>query len=315
VRLTFVSCGGVNHFGIPECPTSDGGVDAAGSGQFRATIEVRRGDHLESRNSTNFEEKAKVHGEVGADAKLKFIEAEHTQEVFIVATGGIVIRGGVTRRVRIEMPGGGYDPAHAGVRFFGDSIASDSGAGAFASTAEAAIGAYRAAEPRWSTFNPGGAYCAEPVFAPDSNTLKLSKGKTGQLAFYAKGKDGGRATAARWTLSGPENADFSPVSSQDAAPNNSYTVTTAPKGAQVKVTVKFTSTAGVGEKAWTQPIEGASNTSAGRSPGIGKDPATKAVPTTITNTPGRRASTAAPPTPIRRCSISFPERSPRVTRG
>jgi hypothetical protein len=32
-------------------------------------------------------------------------------------------------------------------------------------------------------------------------------------------------------------------------------VTNAPKGGQVKVTVKFTSTAGVGEKSWTQPTD------------------------------------------------------------
>jgi len=63
-------------------------------------------------------------------------------------------------------------------------------------------------------------------------------------------------SGARWTLLGPENADFSATSSQDAAPSISYTVNNAPKGGQVKVTVKFTSTAGVGEKAWTQPVEG-----------------------------------------------------------
>ena len=44
------------------------------------------------------------------------------------------------------------------------------------------------------------------------------------------------------------NAEFSPTSSQDPPANVSYTVTNAPKGGQVKVTVKFTSTAGVGEK-------------------------------------------------------------------
>jgi hypothetical protein len=154
--------------------------------------------------------------------------------------------------VKINMPGGTYDPAGARVDFFGaDKIPSDSGASAFASTAEAAIRVYRNAEPRWSTFKAP--FCAEPVFTPDSNTLKLSKGKTGQLGIYAKAKDGGRATAARWTLSGTENADFSPTSSQDPAPNVSYTVTNAPKGGQIKVTVKFTSTAGVGEKSWTQP--------------------------------------------------------------
>ena len=254
VRVTFFSCGGVTSFRIPECPTANGSVDARGSGEFHATIEVRDGDQLLSRQSSTFEEKAKVHGEVGADAKLKFIEVEHTQEAFIVASGGIVIRGGVTRRVRIEMPGGSYDPARASVRFFGDGISSDTGADAFASTAEAAIRSYKNAEPRWSTFSPP--YCAEPVFTPESNTLKLRKGEQKQLGIYARARqDGGRASAARWTLLGQENAEFSPATSEDPAPNISYTVTNAPKGGQVKVTVKFTSTAGVGEKSWTQPTE------------------------------------------------------------
>ncbi len=256
VRVTFVSCGGVNNYRVPECPTANGSVDAKGTGEFRATIEVFDGGQFVSRNSSVFEDKAKVHGEVGADAKLKFIEVEHTEEVFIVASGGIVIRGGVTRKVRIDMPGGRFNPAGASVRFFGDPIAPDSGAKAFASTAEAAIRSYRTAEARWSTFNPSGGYCAEPVFAPDSNTLKLRKGNSKQLSIYAKARaDGGRATEARWTLLNQENAAFLPTSSQDAAPTISYTVTNAPEGGFVKVKVKFTSTAGVGEKTWTQPTE------------------------------------------------------------
>jgi hypothetical protein len=32
VKITFVSCGGVNNFRIPECPTASGNVDANGSG-------------------------------------------------------------------------------------------------------------------------------------------------------------------------------------------------------------------------------------------------------------------------------------------
>jgi hypothetical protein len=35
----------------------------------------------------------------------------------------------------------------------------------------------------------------------------------------------------------------------------SYTVSNAPKGPKVRVTAKFTSTAGVGQKSWTQPID------------------------------------------------------------
>jgi hypothetical protein len=253
VRITFYSCGGVSSFRIPECPTADGSVDSGGSGDFSATIEIREGNRLASRQSSVFEEKAKAHGEVGADAKLKSIELEHTMEIFIVATGVGVVRGGVERKVKITMPGGSYNAAGAGVRYFGDSISSDSGANSFASTAEAAIGRYREAEPRWSTFPP---HCADPVFSPESNTLKLRKGEQKQLSVFAKSRrDGGQATEARWTLLSPENAEFSPTTSQEAAPKISYTVTNAPKGGQVKVTVKFTSTAGVGEKSWTQPTE------------------------------------------------------------
>jgi hypothetical protein len=256
VRVTFVTCKGASNFRIPECPTANGSVDATAKGEFRATVEVWDGSRLVSRNSSTFEDKAKTHGEVGPDAKLKFIDVEHTQEVFIVASGGIVIRGGVTRKVRITMPGGAYDPASASVRHFGDPVSADTGASAFASTASSALSAYKAAEPRWSTFNPSGGYCAEPVFSPDSNTLKLKKGDKNQLAIYAKAKqDGGRATAARWTLLGPVNADFSPSSSEDPALSASYTVTNSPKGGEVRVTVKFTSTAGVGEKSWTQPTD------------------------------------------------------------
>ena len=41
------------------------------------------------------------------------------------------------------------------------------------------------------------------------------------LAMYAKSRrDGGQATAAKWTLLSPENAEFSPTISQEAAPND-----------------------------------------------------------------------------------------------
>jgi hypothetical protein len=255
VRLTFVDCRGTTFRHIPECPTADGGADAEGSGQFRATIEIWDGGTLVSRNSSTFEDRTKAHGQVGADAKLKFIDVEHTQEAFIVASGGIVIRGGVTRKVRIDMPGGSYDPARASVRYFGDKVSDDSGAQAFAGTAAAALGGYQASEARWSSFDSG-ANCAEPVFSPASNTLKLRKNDSKQVSVFAKARaDGGRASEARWTLQGQENAEFSPASSDAAAPAVTYRVTNAPPNGLVRVTVKFTSTAGVGKGTWTQPTE------------------------------------------------------------
>ena len=256
VRVTFVSCRGANNFHIPQCPTANGSVDSSGTGEFRATVEIWDGGQLVSRQSSAFEDRAKTHGEVGPDAKLKFIDVEHTQEVFIVASGGVVIRGGVTRKVRIDMPGGQYDPAAASVRHFGDSVSSETGARSFPSTAASALSAYQEAEPRWSTFNPSGGHCAEPVFAPASDTLKLKKNDNKQLTIYAKAKqDGGRATGARWTLLKRGQRGLLADLLGGSTANASYTVTNAPKEGRVKVTVKFTSTAGVGEGSWTQPTE------------------------------------------------------------
>jgi hypothetical protein len=257
VRVTFYSCGGVTNFRLPECPTADGKVDGKGSGEFHATIEVRDGNRVVSRNSSLFEGKAEAHGQVGPDAKLKFIEVKHTEEALIIATGEhapIALRGGVAREVKITMPGGSYDPASAAVRFIGPDRLPDTGARSFAATADAALRTYRAAEPRWSSFDRR-PYCAEPVFSPESNTLKLKKGDKKQLGVFARAQDGGQAREARWTLLNQENASFSPSTAEAPAPTISYTVTEAPEDGFVKVTVRVTSTAGVGEKAWTQPTE------------------------------------------------------------
>jgi hypothetical protein len=261
VKLTFVSCSGVTAFNIPECPTANGTVDGRGAGQFSVTFEIRSSSQVLSRNTTNFEQKAKIHGEVGADAKLKSIDVEHTEEAFIVATTEsypIVIRSGVTRKVHITMPGGQFDPSQASVRFFGDPLKPDSGADSFANTAKAAIDSYRNAEARWSSYDRQ-PYCAEPVFNPASNGSKVKRGDQKQLTIYARARaDGGRASAAKWSLQAPLNADFSPTGSEDASPSVQYTVSKSPAGDQVRVTVKFTSTAGAGQKTWTQQIESSS---------------------------------------------------------
>ena len=90
-RVTFVSCGGVTAFNIPECPTAE----RQRRRQRQRRVQGRpsksaRSSQVVSRNTTNFEQKAKIHGEVGPDAKLKSIDVEHTEEVFIVATTGAI---------------------------------------------------------------------------------------------------------------------------------------------------------------------------------------------------------------------------------
>ena len=168
-----------------------------------------------------------------------------------------MIRGGFKREVKVNLPGGAYDPSAARVTPIEDPMDAGPSAAGFAKTVDSALRDFRSAEGRWSSFTPGpGGFCAEPVFSPDSNTIKLSRGKAGQLGIHARARsDGGQATEARWTLLTPLNAAFSPTSSDSAAPSIEYTVTNSPQGDQVMVTAKVTSTAGVGQRTWTQPIE------------------------------------------------------------
>ncbi len=255
IRVSFVSCGGVDRFSVPECPKADGSVDARGTGDFEATTEIRRGSRLESRTSTRFEDSAEVHGEVGADAKLKFIKVKQKQEMRIVSKSvGGIYRGGMQRDIEIRMPGGQYDPASAHATPLGDPVSADFGADAFRKTAAAALNGYRSAEARWSSFDRK-PFCAQAVFSPPGDTIKVKPGEKKQLGIYARAQDGGRATGARWELLGQSNADFSPGASQDPSPSIQYTVSKTPQGNEVRVTAKFTSTAGVGEDSWKQPIE------------------------------------------------------------
>ncbi|HEY6551341.1 MAG TPA: hypothetical protein VIY71_09110 [Solirubrobacterales bacterium] len=262
-RTRFAKCGGGGGFGVPECPAANGEVSASGNSNFEVTEEVLEGERVVSRRNTSIEAKSKARGKVAADAKLDYIIVNSAEATFIVASGGLVQRGTAEREVKVNMRSGKYDPAGAKVKYSGDARPND-GESSFASVVQNAIEAFRVGEvggsflrdDGWATFNrKRGPYCAKAVFSPDSNTLKLRKGKSGQVGIYAKAQDGGRASGARWTLLGQENANFSPSSSQDAGPSISYTVTNAPQNGFVKVTVKFTSTAGVGEDTWTQPTD------------------------------------------------------------
>ncbi len=258
IRVTFFSCGGVDRFRVPECPTAAGDVEApAASGDFSATIEVWEGNQLKSRNSSRFEDQSKALGKLGPDGKLRYVDVEHNQVVLVVASGGIVIRSEAARKVRIDMPGGKFNSDSATVLYSGDWFGANLGADGFARSAKAAIDSYKQAEPRWSSFDRK-PYCAQAVFSPAADTIKAKRGESKQLSIYAKAQaDGGRAIGARWTLVGLTNAEFSPVASQDASPTVQYTVSKTPQADQVKVTARFTSTAGVGEDSWKQPIEGA----------------------------------------------------------
>lgn len=266
VRITYVVCGTTGFFLPPECPKADGSVDTQTHGTMVTTEEVRDGDTVVSRSSTTNDETIRVHGKVAGDAKLDYIDVDYTQEAFALAGGGggapTVLRGSGHWTVRVDMRTGKYDLDGAKFTPSGDQgpIQKDN----LARWVGQAINDFREAEvggsflhtDGWSTFDRhGGDYCVEPTFDPASDTKRLKRGETGPLKMYAKARsDGGKAIEARWTTENPENAQFSPSTSSDAEATINYTVATSPQGAKVRVTVRVTSTAGVGKKEWTQDL-------------------------------------------------------------
>lgn len=252
VKIRYGTCGR-SGFGIPECPAANGDVESRSSSSGEVVYEIWEGtSRLVERARSQFESKAKAKGKVGPDARLKQIELEYSHEVFIVASGGIVRRGKSERKVKILMPDGQYDAEGARAKVTGDADAVKEDG--FGRVAKDAIDDFKAAEPRWSSFERK-PHCAEADFSPASNSLKLHKGDSGVLNVSAKARTGGTASEARWTLTGSESATLSPGSSTAPSPGFSYTVTDAPQSGFVKVTFRFTSTAGVGEGTWTQPTE------------------------------------------------------------
>ena len=170
-------------------------------------------------------------------------------------------QGTATRTIRVNMPSGQYDVQHSSTTITGDADAFD--ADDLAASIKTAIEEYKDAEnggsflhtDGWATENrQRDPYCAKAVFDPVSEAVRLSAGQAKTVSVYAQGNDGGRAAGARWTVMDTSNAVFTPSSPSGANPTINYTVSTSPSGDHVRVTLKFTSTAGVGKDTWTQPI-------------------------------------------------------------
>jgi hypothetical protein len=265
--MRFTTCGD-SGFYVPPCPSASGDAYTSGRDGGDLTQEVWDGDvgssKLLSRVSASFTSSTKAHGKVADDARLDYVDIDSTQEALTVATGGVVLRGSDVRRVRVDMRTGAYDAASSSVTIRGDASQAST---TFPLTVAAVTQAFREAEvggsflhtDGWSTFERKGkgGYCATALFTPKGNTVTLQPGQRGQLGISAKGRDGGKAAGARWTLLDPVSASFSPSAARGPSPSVSYQVTSSPSGKQVAVTAKFTSTAGVGENTWTQKLGGA----------------------------------------------------------
>jgi hypothetical protein len=259
VVTTFTKCGNGTYY-VLGCPHGDGDAPTSSRGSFDVTTRIMEGSKLIRSDSTTWRYEDKLLGKVKEDAQLSHYDFTRKEQKLTVATGGFVQGGSATRTVRVKMPSGTYDAARSQVSITGDPQAFKDDD--LAASVEMATDEYKAAQnggsflhtDGWATFDrKRDPYCAKAVFSPASDAVKLNKGQTGAVSVHAKGNDGKNATGARWTILDQHNALF-PGSVSGASPSISYTVSAVPVGDRVRMTVKFTSTAGVGQDSWTEPI-------------------------------------------------------------
>ena len=259
-KMTFVKCGNGTYY-VLGCPKSNGDANTSSRGSLDVTQRIMEGGTLIRQESTSWKYDDRLRGKVMEDAHLRHFDFKRKEVRLRVATGGFVQQGTATRTIRVNMPSGQYDVQHSSTTITGDADAFN--ADDLAASIRMAIEEYKEAEnggsflhtDGWATENrQRDPYCAKAVFDPVSEAVRLSKGQAKTVSVYAQGNDGGRAAGARWTILDPSNAVFTPSSPSGANPTLNYTVSNSPSGDHVRVTLKFTSTAGVGKDTWTQPI-------------------------------------------------------------
>jgi hypothetical protein len=260
-QTTFIKCGS-NFYYVSGCPKSNGEAPTQAKGRYTVTQRILRGNTLIHSSSTDATYEDKLLGKVEDTAKLKYFDFTRKEQSLTVASGGVVTGGTADRTVRVNMPSGSYDGRYTRVTINADPNTFKMQD--LAASIEEAIQEYKWAENGgsflhtygWATFDrPEGTYCAKAIFGPASEAITLQKNQAATVAIHAQGEDGGTATGARWTLIDTTNALFSPTSVTNPSPAINYTVSGSPVGDRVRMTAKFTSTAGVGKDKWTEPIK------------------------------------------------------------
>ncbi|HKP20804.1 MAG TPA: hypothetical protein VJT68_04770, partial [Thermoleophilaceae bacterium] len=260
-QTTFIKCGNKYYY-VDGCPKSNGEAPSQAKGRFTVTQRILQGGSLIYSSSTDSTYEDKLLGKVEDTAKLKYFDFTRKEQSLTVATGGVVTGGTADRTVRVNMPSGSYDGRYTRVTINADPNTFKMQD--LAASIEAAIKEYKEAENGgsflhtygWATFDrPEGTYCAKAIFAPTAEAITLQKNQAATVSIHAQGEDGGTATGARWTLIDTTNALFTPTSVTNPSPSINYTVSGSPVGDKVRMTAKFTSTAGVGKDKWTEPIK------------------------------------------------------------
>ncbi len=260
-----------DEFDAPKCPTADGKLDGTDSNPLEVRTTITKGAQTLRRESIETTETEKLAGQVADDAEFDSLELTDASR-FRFSVGGsqvahaVTIFGQILRTVRVNMRTGSYDSSPGGVTigatvdgiFLNDAelvnLASKTEADSnqeFAKIAQKEITRYHARETAFGAPNT----CAQLTFSPASNTLKLAQSAHGTFNGSINASDGGQASKARWSMTGQQNASFSPTSAPQPSPTFTYDVTRVGPGVSVQASFHVTSTAGVAELPWTQPTK------------------------------------------------------------
>ena len=281
IDVSLRSCGG-DGLKIAGCPTAQGVLEGHDTQELEVTFKVTEGGKLLLSQGLKFAGETTIKAQTGDDAKLDYYDVKHVYRLVGSFGGSKSAFGPVTidetyiGEAHVDMRSGsqqappaqvdvmitmaGADPAERIAAEIKLARETQSQADKeFSAEVDKATSNLRNEEAVW--LKPNG--CASMQFEPASETLKLQKGQTGTFKSRTEASGGGAPPSATWTLSGQQNATFTPNGSAGNPLSTAYSVTDAGKDKVVSATLKATSRAGVAEATWKQKTEQVINTITG----------------------------------------------------
>ena len=252
---------------VDSCPTAQGVVQGSDNNDGSIKVEQLEGGSVVESQSTKISVVTKLRGEVGTNAKLKTIQIDRTEtwdtSIDYGRWLGVGQRVTARRTATISMPGGQYlsgtgtldvQQSFRGLLSF---LVNESAA------REAAIAsARRASDESWSKFVDEAIkkyrerengwqkpVCAELVFSPKSNTLRVRLGQQGLFTGTVRATRGGNAEG-EWRITARRNLGLRLAGNSTAAATR-YRYRVDGEG-RVSATFRVPSRAGVAEGTWEQ---------------------------------------------------------------
>ena len=276
IDMAFDLCKVAQSIEVPQCPTSQGVVEARSVTQARIAITLLEDGKALQTVATAIEGRTDVRGEVADDAKLDTIVVDDVLELKLSSPGGLFIgdahvNGWFKRHARVDMRSrperyqpedtatilsaslGGIAGLLVGDQFRQNATRQlkQSADQMFADTIARAIAKYRERETDWN--NPNA--CVDVRLNPGSGTLRLRQGANGSFTAKLSSKRDGGSPSGDWRLSEQRAASFSPTSARAEEPSFAYVGTRAGGGIKVSAKLRATSKGGVGEATWVQDTE------------------------------------------------------------